>query len=74
MILPVFAVTILGGIGNFYGAIVAAFIIGLAENVGVVLLASLGLSTTYRIGIAFAILIITLIVKPRGLAMFFRRA
>ena len=74
MILPVFAVTILGGIGNFYGAIVAAFIIGLAENVGVVLLASLGLSTTYRIGIAFAILIITLLVKPRGLAMFFRRA
>ena len=74
MILPVFAVTILGGIGNFYGAIVAAFIIGLAENVGVVLLASLGLSTTYRIGIAFAILIITLLVKPQGLAMFFRRA
>ena len=74
MILPVFAVTILGGIGNFYGAIAAAFIIGLAENVGVVALASLGLSTTYRIGIAFAILIVTLIVKPQGLAMFFRRA
>jgi len=74
MILPVFAVTILGGIGNFYGAIAAAFIIGLAENIGVVALASLGLSTTYRIGIAFVILIITLIVKPQGLAMFFRRA
>ena len=74
MILPVFAVTILGGIGNFYGAIVAAFIIGLAENIGVVALASLGLSTTYRIGIAFIILIITLIIKPQGLAMFFRRA
>jgi len=74
IILPIFAVVILGGIGNFYGAIAAAFIIGLAENVGVVGLIALGLSTTYRIGIAFLILIITLIVKPEGLAMLFRRA
>jgi branched-subunit amino acid ABC-type transport system permease component len=73
-ILPIFAVAILGGIGNFYGAIAAAFIIGLAENIGVVALTALGLSTTYRIGIAFLILIITLIVKPQGLAMLFRRA
>ena len=74
IILPIFAVAILGGIGNFYGTIAAAFIIGLAENFGVVGLMSLGLSTTYRIGIAFLILIVTLIVKPEGLAMFFRRA
>ncbi len=74
IILPIFAVVILGGIGNFYGAIAAAFIIGLAENIGVVGLIALGLSTTYRIGIVFLILIITLIVKPEGLAMLFRRA
>ncbi len=74
IILPIFAVAILGGIGNFYGAIAAAFIIGLAENIGVVALTAMGLSTTYRIGIAFLILIITLIVKPQGLAMLFRRA
>jgi len=74
IILPIFAVVILGGIGNFYGAIAAAFIIGLAENIGVVGLMALGLSTTYRIGIAFLILIITLIIKPQGLAMLFRRA
>ena len=74
IVLPIFAVVILGGIGNFYGAIIAAFIIGLAENVGVVGLVALGLSTTYRIGIAFLILIITLIIKPQGLAMFFRKA
>ncbi len=73
-ILPVFAVVMLGGIGNFYGAIAAALIVGLAENIGVVGLVALGLSTTYRIGIAFLILIITLIVKPQGLAMLFRRA
>ena len=74
IILPIFAVIILGGIGNFYGAIAAAFIIGLVENIGVVGLIALGLSTAYRIGIVFLILIITLIVKPQGLAMFFRRA
>jgi len=74
IILPIFAVAILGGIGNFYGSIVAAFIIGLAENIGVVGLIALGFSTTYRIGIAFLILIITLIVRPQGLAMLFRRA
>lgn len=74
IILPMFAVAILGGIGNFYGSIVAAFIIGMAENLGVVALISLGLSTEYRVAIAFLILIITLIVRPQGLAMLFRRA
>lgn len=74
IILPMFAVVILGGIGNFYGAIAAAFIVGLAENIGVVALVALGLSTTYRIGIAFVILIVTLIIKPQGLAILFRRA
>ncbi len=74
ILLPTFAVTILGGIGSFYGAIVAAFIIGLAENVGVVVLVSLGLSTEYRIAIAFAILILTLILRPQGISRMFRGA
>jgi len=74
IVLPLFAVAILGGIGNYYGSIAAAFIIGLAENLGVVVLMALHLSTEYRIAIAFLILIITLIVKPEGLAMFFRRS
>jgi branched-subunit amino acid ABC-type transport system permease component len=74
IILPVFAVVILGGIGNFYGVIAAAFIIGLAENLGVVALIALGLSTEYRMAIAFLILIATLILKPQGLALLFRRA
>ncbi len=73
IILPIFAVVVLGGIGNYYGAIAAAFIIGLAENVGVVFLTSIGLSTEYRMAIAFIIIVITLIVKPQGLAMLFRR-
>lgn len=74
ILLPTFAVTILGGIGSFYGAIAAAFIIGLAENVGVVILVSLGLSTEYRMAIAFVILIVTLILRPQGLSRVFRGA
>jgi len=74
IILPIFAVAILGGIGNYYGAIAAAFIIGLAENIGVVALTALKLSTEYRVAIAFLILIVTLLLRPQGLAILFRRA
>ena len=56
ILLSTVAVTMLGGIGSFYGAIIAAFIIGLAENVGVVVLLQLGLSTEYRLAIPFVIL------------------
>jgi branched-subunit amino acid ABC-type transport system permease component len=72
ILLPVFAVTVLGGIGSFYGAIVAAFIIGLAENIGVVILTQLGLSTDYRTAISFVILIVVLLIKPEGLTRLFK--
>jgi len=72
ILLPVFAVTVLGGIGSFYGAIVAAFIIGLAENIGVVILTQFGLSTDYRMAISFVILIVVLLIKPEGLTRLFK--
>jgi branched-subunit amino acid ABC-type transport system permease component len=72
ILLPTFAVTILGGIGSFYGAIAAAFVIGLAENIGVTLLAMAGVSTEYRMAIAFAILIVTLLLRPQGLSKMFK--
>ena len=62
-----FAVVILGGIGSFYGAIIAAYIIGFVENIGVVALINLDLPTSYRPAIAFSILIIMLIFRPQGL-------
>lgn len=67
LLLPMFAVVILGGIGSFYGLIIAAMIVGFAENFGVVFLSAVGLSTEYRMAIAFVILITVLIFKPRGL-------
>ncbi len=72
ILLPVFAVTVLGGIGSFYGAIVAAFVIGLAENVGVVFLTQFGLSTDYRAAISFIILIVVLLFKPEVLTRLFK--
>jgi len=66
-LLSSFAVVILGGIGNFYGTILAAYILGFAENVGVVILRALSLSTGYRPAIAFIVLIIVLLVRPRGI-------
>lgn len=67
VLLPAFAVVILGGIGSFYGAILAAYILGFAENFGVVLLSDLSISTGYRPAIAFIILILVLIFRPTGI-------
>ncbi len=67
VILSAFAVVILGGIGSFYGAVLAAYILGFAENFGVAILSDLSISTGYRPAIAFIILIIVLILRPEGI-------
>jgi branched-subunit amino acid ABC-type transport system permease component len=72
ILLPSVAVAVLGGIGSFYGAIVAAFIIGLAENVAVVFLTQAGLSNTYRMAVPFVVLIVVLLYKPEGLTKLFK--
>lgn len=72
MLLPAFAATILGGIGSFYGAITAAYILGIAENFGVVGLVGLGLSTGYRSAVAFIVIILVLIFRPSGLGKLFK--
>jgi branched-subunit amino acid ABC-type transport system permease component len=67
LLLPVFAVIVLGGSGSFYGTVLASYILGFVENFGVVMLMQLHLSTSYRTAIAFVILIVVLLVKPTGL-------
>ncbi|MFX0113321.1 MAG: branched-chain amino acid ABC transporter permease [Candidatus Hodarchaeota archaeon] len=42
LLLVAFAVVILGGIGSFYGAILAAYIMGFAENYGILFINGLG--------------------------------
>ncbi len=68
VLLPVFAVVLLGGIGSFYGAVAAAYLLAAAENVGVLVLSSLGISTGYRYAISFVILILVLLFRPHGIA------
>ena len=62
LILPMFASVILGGIGNPYGAIAGAFIIGLAQELSVPLL-----GPEYKLGVALAIMVVILLVRPQGL-------
>ncbi|MEY2856003.1 MAG: high-affinity branched-chain amino acid transport permease protein [Cyanobacteriota bacterium] len=62
LILPLFASVILGGIGNVYGAIAGAFIIGIAQELSVPLLGS-----EYKLGVALAMMIVILLVRPQGL-------
>ncbi len=57
-----FAVTILGGLGNVEGAVVAGFTLGLAESLTVAYI-----SSYLKEIVAFAILITTLVFKPEGI-------
>ena len=64
LLLPLFASTILGGIGSPQGAFVGAMVIGITEEVAV----TLGfLSPGYKFSVAFVILILILLLRPRGL-------
>ncbi len=69
MLLPMFAAAILGGIGKPYGAVVGGLVIGLAEELSAY--PWIGdaplLSPGYKSGVAFAIMVIMLIVRPQGI-------
>lgn len=62
MLLPIFAAVILGGIGSPYGALVGGMVIGLSEEVSTAFI-----STAYKPGVAFVIMVAVLLIKPRGL-------
>ncbi|MDR9432973.1 MAG: branched-chain amino acid ABC transporter permease [Spiribacter sp.] len=62
LLLPIFAATILGGIGRPYGAIVGGLVIGCAME-----LSTLIIPGSYKPAVAFAIMVVTLIVRPQGI-------
>ena len=62
LILPMFAAVILGGIGNPYGAMVGGMVIGLSQELSMLVLPS-----EYKMGVSLAIMILVLLVKPEGL-------
>jgi branched-chain amino acid transport system permease protein len=57
-----FTAAVLGGIGNIPGAMLGGFILGLTETFAVIFI-----SSTYRDVVAFVVLIIVLLLRPRGL-------
>jgi len=61
-LIPIFAATILGSIGNIYGALIGGFVIGIAQQVSTAFLAP-----TYKLAVAFMIMIIILLVRPQGI-------
>lgn len=62
LLLPLFAAVILGGTGSMYGAVVGGLIVGLAENLSVMVIPA-----SYKPAIPFLLIILILYVKPKGL-------
>jgi branched-subunit amino acid ABC-type transport system permease component len=62
LIIKGFTASIIGGIGNVYASVVGSFLLGFAENFGVWFLPS-----GYKDAIAFAILFVFLLFRPKGL-------
>ncbi len=62
MLLPIFSAAILGGIGSPVGAVVAGVLLGMAQE-----LSTPFVGFTYKIALAFAVMLFVLLVRPRGL-------
>lgn len=62
--LKAFVAAVVGGIGNIGGAMLGGLLLGLLETFGIALL---GIPTSYKDAIAFAVLIIVLLIKPEGI-------
>jgi len=81
MVIPVFCAVLLGGIGNIYGAMLGAMVLGFAENLAVFfdfasiinmggiikLVDSVRVPIQYKYGVSFVILVIVLLLRPSGI-------
>jgi branched-chain amino acid transport system permease protein len=61
-LIPLFAATILGSIGNIYGALIGGLTIGIAQQVSTAFLLP-----TYKLAVAFVIMIVILFIRPQGI-------
>ena len=61
-LIPLFAAVILGGVGNPYGALVGALIVGVSMEVS-----TQWVNPSYKPAIAFALMIAILLARPRGI-------
>ena len=60
--LPLFAASILGGVGSPHGALVGALIVGVSQEVS-----TEWISPAYKPTVAFVLLFIILLIRPRGI-------
>ena len=62
LLLPIFAAVILGGIGNPFGALTAALVLGIATEWSTIVI-----EPRWKVTIAFVVLIVALIIRPQGI-------
>ncbi len=62
LVLPIFAATIVGGIGSIYGAVLGGFVVGIASNMALAILPS-----GYSPAVPFLIIVAVLLIRPTGL-------
>ena len=62
LLLPMFAAAILGGVGRIEGAILGALVIGLGEELSVLLFPA-----QYKSAVAFVLLLLVLLLRPQGI-------
>ena len=62
LLLPLFAATILGGVGNVVGAVVGGLLIGLIESLSVLVIPA-----GYKLAIPFLVILVVLYLRPTGL-------
>jgi len=67
ILLPVFAAVVLGGVGSITGALVGGLVLGLAMEVSTWSVLMGGVPSSYKLVVAFAVLVAMLLVRPNGL-------
>ena len=67
LLLPVFAAVVLGGIGSAYGALAGGLVLGVATELSTWEELAGGVDPVYKPVVAFAVLIVALLVRPQGI-------
>lgn len=62
LLIPAFAAMILGGIGSPLGAVAGGVLLGIASELSVPFV-----GPSYKIAVAFVLLLLVLLLRPRGL-------
>jgi neutral amino acid transport system permease protein len=66
LLLPIFAAVVLGGIGSAYGALVGGLALGLVMELSTWEAVAGGSPPVYKPVVAFAVLVLVLLVRPQG--------